>query len=530
MDESLAIAALMRGDAESALGLALEAWQERPSPALARAIAALGELAGEGASAPSWCAAQSASAAARPALLATLLEEGAVKAGERLKIAACWCDPRVDLWCVEQLEQTPLRSAASRAEYWVAHLARTSAIGDRGLLERIEALPERWRRDLAPELALWLCGQLWRRLPAMRERLLRADTDTSEALALEELAARARARETREERRVEELLQAVYASPDDDGPRLVCADAWMEMGDLRGEFVALQIRGDEDSLARSEALLLAHKRRWLGPILDVLARPPIFERGFLARCEIDLRRPDRVRDLAERPEWRTVCAISGSCRLALARGLRALREIAVDMEEAVERERLVEPWVELLSGEARPIEILRYAPSEGARAREIGLLAESRALPRLARLEIVRDAIGVWQMLAGSPVEERLQELHLRVVPGELAGRERAFSGWLEEARLRAVTITLLRGRHETEITFLRGEGRSYSSAEVALGPRGPSIDSRQLVRDLLDLLAALSLPLPPLRIALRRHTDPSVREPLRQQLHKLGAPCVELT
>ena len=37
------------------------------------------------------------------------------------------------------------------------------------------------------------------------------------------------------------LFDAVAADPDDDAPRQVLADALLERGDLRGEFVALQL-------------------------------------------------------------------------------------------------------------------------------------------------------------------------------------------------------------------------------------------------------------------------------------------------
>jgi uncharacterized protein (TIGR02996 family) len=39
----------------------------------------------------------------------------------------------------------------------------------------------------------------------------------------------------------DKLLAEVYASPDDDAPRLVYADWLQERDDPRGEFIALQI-------------------------------------------------------------------------------------------------------------------------------------------------------------------------------------------------------------------------------------------------------------------------------------------------
>ncbi|MBA2541405.1 MAG: TIGR02996 domain-containing protein [Deltaproteobacteria bacterium] len=50
-----------------------------------------------------------------------------------------------------------------------------------------------------------------------------------------------------------ELFAAVYASPDDDGPRSVLADLLQEQGDPRGEFIALQLAREEDPARESAA-------------------------------------------------------------------------------------------------------------------------------------------------------------------------------------------------------------------------------------------------------------------------------------
>lgn len=63
-----------------------------------------------------------------------------------------------------------------------------------------------------------------------------------------------------------QLLAAIAASPDDDAPRLVYADALSAAGDVRGEFIALQCRlaanSDDDARrrlrVRENQLLEAH--------------------------------------------------------------------------------------------------------------------------------------------------------------------------------------------------------------------------------------------------------------------------------
>jgi uncharacterized protein (TIGR02996 family) len=84
------------------------------------------------------------------------------------------------------------------------------------------------------------------------------------------------------------FLQAICAEPEDDGPRLVYADWLDERGDVRGEFIRVQIelaRGPADEAKRAElaarerALLAAHREAWLGPLRRWLTWAE-FRRGF----------------------------------------------------------------------------------------------------------------------------------------------------------------------------------------------------------------------------------------------------------
>ncbi len=76
---------------------------------------------------------------------------------------------------------------------------------------------------------------------------------------------------------------AVCAAPDDDGPRLVLADALSEAGDPRGEFITLQVgagRRGAKGLARQreKALIVAHGQSWAPRgLTDV-----VFTRGFVS--------------------------------------------------------------------------------------------------------------------------------------------------------------------------------------------------------------------------------------------------------
>lgn len=84
--------------------------------------------------------------------------------------------------------------------------------------------------------------------------------------------------------RTSELLAEIVANPADDGPRLVYADALVERGDPRGEFIQLQLRkGPYDAAAadREHQLLRANKERWMAEA-GIAGALTNFFRGFPA--------------------------------------------------------------------------------------------------------------------------------------------------------------------------------------------------------------------------------------------------------
>jgi uncharacterized protein (TIGR02996 family) len=105
----------------------------------------------------------------------------------------------------------------------------------------------------------------------------------------------------------ESLFATVYASPGPDGPRAVLADHLLELGDLRGEFLMLQLAKSRTPLShasqrRERQLLDAHELQWLGPLgAVVLPTTTTWERGFLVAAQARLH-GDTVGD----PRWATV--------------------------------------------------------------------------------------------------------------------------------------------------------------------------------------------------------------------------------
>lgn len=89
---------------------------------------------------------------------------------------------------------------------------------------------------------------------------------------------------------VQTLLLEVAARPADLSARLVLADALIERGDPRGEFIALQCKEQPTAAdqRRAAQLLAQHRDDWLSaPVRAVIdPRSVVFERGFLVACRL----------------------------------------------------------------------------------------------------------------------------------------------------------------------------------------------------------------------------------------------------
>jgi len=78
---------------------------------------------------------------------------------------------------------------------------------------------------------------------------------------------------------IESLLTTVYEEPDNDAPRLVLADALLEIGDVRGEYMSLVFTPEKQIAANT--LLQEIRAGWLAPWSAFIAIDLVeFERGF----------------------------------------------------------------------------------------------------------------------------------------------------------------------------------------------------------------------------------------------------------
>lgn len=107
---------------------------------------------------------------------------------------------------------------------------------------------------------------------------------------------------------------AVYASPGEDGPRLVLADALLEQGDERGEFLSLQLRAKKTpaQVKRAKALLEANGARWLAPFGPTLGAGVKWSRGFPSQGRVKFRDGAAVKKYGALPEWATFESLTWS--------------------------------------------------------------------------------------------------------------------------------------------------------------------------------------------------------------------------
>jgi uncharacterized protein (TIGR02996 family) len=93
---------------------------------------------------------------------------------------------------------------------------------------------------------------------------------------------------------LEQLFNAVFDAPQDDVRKLVLADALQGLGDPRGDFIALQLRGSAITRRRSDKLLVRHREAFLRGLRPAIlsAADPLkprtiderWEKGFLVQC------------------------------------------------------------------------------------------------------------------------------------------------------------------------------------------------------------------------------------------------------
>ncbi|MGZ3455510.1 MAG: TIGR02996 domain-containing protein [Polyangiales bacterium] len=409
-----------------ALEIALSRWRTRRAPALAEAIERLGERV----------------PGAHPIVAQGV--SGLSFAEVRARVESCAevaADPRVARALAALLVKPPFTALGSRA-LWSSLLEQ---LGDKHADPRTLAV----LRPIAAEYtrvfgATKMGEQMQRgvtRLVAALEKLFPEPLEDAVAdRVLPLLAATPTAKPTTKKSEPD-LLEAIFAAPDDDAPRLVYADFLLERSDPRGELLTLQFRrhrGEALTAAdekREKQLLTKHAKDWLGPLHGVTRKDDnVFARGFLERCVFQPRNPASLA-ASGHPSWATVRELrvenggtndSGENVLAhpAMRHLRVLLNCDGPLLEAIAPrtdftiERLRMGWF----GSRRR----GYDRAVAFRA-----LVDAKGLPRLTALELGHETQCTPAMiveLLESPIGARLQRLRVELyhsLPTMVAAVER---------------------------------------------------------------------------------------------------------
>lgn len=312
---------------------------------------------------------------------------------------------------------------------------------------------------------------------------------------------------------VASLYAPVWEAPKDLARRQVLADALLERGDPRGEFISLQLAGA--SPARQRALIKTHGHAWLGALADVIdwkRASPVFEQGFVSELSVLAVKPGQFNLVKDAVEWATVRrvreglqrfskrmrslehagrvpldAIKAAAREKKEVSLPSLRSVEVtagpdEAAEVFERLARVPPWVALNFPEWGPTRALRDA------------------LPRLADLK------GVERF--------RFSAQELSVMPALLG---QTGLGWLP----RDVKRLELRG-DEDQLFVLERDRKAWSVDLVDLARLALRLD------DWKDSLAELTWLEPTqVRVLTRREVeDPDVQK-LAQLARRFELPVV---
>ena len=291
---------------EQALDVAIAAWRDQRAIALAEAVDAIDATDPTPAFAGSHAAWLKAARAAktqrdRGALLRAITKRTSGELVPAMKVARAWDDPRLSTQIIALLAALPFSGTRTR-DVWRGVFEIAAAQRDPRFLALARSMPATW--NVGADTKRFLNNRLAEANEDVAEVALPAEVDAELRAFVAELAKSRPVMPANEE----SLLAAIYATPDDDGPRLVYSDWLQERGDPRGEFIALQLQPTRDATSekRMRALLKQHKKAWLGPLAPALGGDLEFRRGFVAKGTAKFRHQRDAEQHGASPAWATV--------------------------------------------------------------------------------------------------------------------------------------------------------------------------------------------------------------------------------
>lgn len=310
-----------------------------------------------------------------PRLVAALRTTSAEEATQRAKLLAKRDDPRLVDGLLAILEAPPWRANVFKG-FVLGVIEVFAQARDVRARDAMADLAPRYKAILETTVGDWTSTHLARAALAMADvapKKLSAE-DEARLAELEKTFQPLPAKKQGKSRSDADLLELVYASPDDDTPRLVFADSLSERGDERGEFIQLQVqraRGQgSPELLRRERELARDRKRLTGWALP-LANGGEFRmgRGFPDRLTV---KPASAKKVLGERAWATVKRIDWLDRLSTKLALELiehptlahLTEVSAVTEAIVERLRPIErPWRSLVSRGALTKTLLARLPA-----------------------------------------------------------------------------------------------------------------------------------------------------------------------
>ena len=207
-------------------------------------------------------------------LFAALRTTTAEEATHRVKVLWKRNDPRVIDELLAVLEAPPWRANVFK-KFVLAVIEVFADAADVRARDAMADLAPRYKAILETTVGDWTSTHLARAAKAMADvepKKLSAK-DEARLAELEKTFKPAPAKKKGQSDT--RLLELIYAAPDDDTPRLVFADSLSERGDVRGEFISLQIQrargqGTPELLQRERELAKDQKRltAWALPLAN----------------------------------------------------------------------------------------------------------------------------------------------------------------------------------------------------------------------------------------------------------------------
>tara|TARA_R110002096_G_scaffold259030_1_gene452573 strand:+ start:34399 stop:35475 length:1077 start_codon:yes stop_codon:yes gene_type:complete len=187
-------------------------------------------------------------------------------------------DPRIASALVGILEDGKLTAWGTERVIYERCCKLLVAIGDRRASARLQSLVDspRAKTQGVRNCLVEILPRFVKVINASREESPGRLSDWAALLPQETVSAA-------DQERADALLDLILESPDELDLRHVYSDALQEIGDPRGEFIALQLSGVSTAAAkkRMRQLIREHSASWLGPDLSRVFASVVYKNGFL---------------------------------------------------------------------------------------------------------------------------------------------------------------------------------------------------------------------------------------------------------